>query len=234
MLHPLKEIWADFVSLVYPGICAACNNTLMKNEQSICTHCMFHLPKTNYHFANDNPVNKLFWGRININAAASLYLYTKGGKVQNLVHSLKYRGQTEIGKVVGEMYGYELQKSEDFKNIDFIIPVPLHKKKLRKRGYNQSDFFALGLSKSLGVTVDRDNIIRKEDSSTQTKRSRYARWENVNNLFEILDSAKLGNKHILLVDDVITTGSTLEACASEILKIPNTKVSVATIAYAYT
>ena len=233
MLHPVKEIFTDFISLVYPGICAACNNALLKNEQSICTHCMFHLPKTNYHLNNDNPVNKLFWGRVNINAAASFYLYTKGGKVQNLIHSLKYNGQTDVGTVAGEWYGYELQSSEEFKNIDLIVPVPLHKKRLKKRGYNQSDFFALGLSKSLAVIVESNNMIRKENSSTQTKRSRYARWTNVSDLFEVSEPAKFENKHILLVDDVVTTGSTLEACAGEILKIANTKVSIATIAYAH-
>lgn len=175
---------------------------------------------------------KMFWGRVGIQAAASCFLFTKGSGVQKLVHQLKYSGQTEVGRVLGRLYGSELKLSPLFAGIDVIAPVPLHPDKLKKRGYNQCDFFAEGLSESLGVPADLNNVQRVIATGSQTRRSRFERWKNVEYVFSAQQPLKLEGKHILLVDDVVTTGSTLEACAQQLLKIPGARVSIATIACA--
>lgn len=222
----------DFISLIFPEVCVSCGKSLAKNEYCICTLCLYHLPVTNYHKQADNPVSKLFWGRANIHSAAAFYSFGKGSKVQHLVHQLKYRGRKEIGVTVGKLYGKELLTSDLFKSIDVILPIPLHIKKKRKRGYNQSDLFAEGLSESMNIEYKTNVLARVTASSTQTKKSRFNRWKNVESIFEVKKPELLERKHILLVDDVVTTGSTLEACAQTILKIPDTKVSIAAIAYA--
>lgn len=222
----------DFISLIYPQNCASCGNSLFKHEECLCTFCRYHLPKTNFHLQTGNPVEKLFWGRADIFSAAAYYAFGKGGKVQHLIHQLKYNGKKEIGFTVGKLYGYELKQSGKYESVDTIIPVPLHEKKKKKRGYNQSEYFAEGLSKSLNVAADTVSLLRVYESETQTKKSRFSRWQNVETIFQVVEPKKLENKHILLVDDVVTTGSTLEACALTLLQIPNVKVSVATIAFA--
>ncbi len=222
----------DFISLIFPQICVSCGKSLYKNEQSICTHCAYHLPKTNYHTDNANPVAKIFWGRTNIFSASAYYNFGKGGKVQHLVHQLKYRGQKDIGITIGKFYGHDLRKSEAFNTINTIIPVPLHPKKKKKRGYNQSEFFATGLSQSMNVATDFTTLYREFESETQTKKSRFNRWKNVETVFRLKNPEALQGQHILLVDDVITTGATLEACAQMLLQIPDVKVSIATIAFA--
>ena len=192
----------------------------------------FHLPKTNFHLDNDNPVAKIFWGRVSIHSAAAFYAFNKGGKVQHLVHQLKYKGRQEVGVSVGKLYGYELMQSDYFKTVNTIIPVPLHPKKQKKRGYNQSDCFAQGLSKSMKVEVDYKTLYRAFESETQTKKSRFNRWKNVETIFQLRDLNTLQGKHVLLVDDVITTGATFEACAQTLLQVPDIKVSIAAMAYA--
>ena len=220
----------DFFNLIFPKLCCACNNTLLKNEEIVCLNCVINLPKTNFHQDKENPVNKVFWGRVDVEMATSFYAFSKKSKVQNLLHNLKYRGVKEVGSVIGELFGFELNESDYYKDIDFIIPVPLHKNKLKKRGYNQSEWIAKGLSKSMKIPVNTISLYRKSDSETQTKKTRYNRWENVGDIFGLLDDS-LNGKKILLVDDVVTTGATIEACA-QILKKKNCKVLVATIAYA--
>ncbi|HEY8929011.1 MAG TPA: phosphoribosyltransferase family protein [Mucilaginibacter sp.] len=222
----------DFVSLLFPELCAACKESLMANEEIICMDCRFNLPYTNFHLPADNVVAQQFWGKINVQAAFALFYFTKGGKVQNLLHQLKYNGQQEVGKLMGKMAGEQLLKNEIFNSADYIIPVPLHQKRLRERGYNQSECFAEGLAVKLNTTVEVGNLVRQRATSTQTRRSRFARFENMQEVFAVINPEKLKDKHVLLVDDVITTGSTLEACGSELLKIPGLKLSIATIAYA--
>ena len=220
----------DFVSLVYPQICMSCGKNLFKKEICICTYCKYHLPKTNFHLEEDNPVSRLFWGKVNIHSAASYYYFNKGSKVQRLIHQLKYKGQKAVGAAIGEFYGFELKESYLFAGVDTIIPVPLHPKKQRKRGYNQSEFFAMGLSKGMGIKHEPGILYRSFNSKTQTNRTRFNRWENVKSIFKLSGTNDLTGKHILLVDDVVTTGSTLECCAEVLLNIQGTKVSVATIA----
>lgn len=221
----------DFFNLIFPRLCSACEQTLLKTENVICTKCLVTLPKTDYHLDKENPINKVFWGRVNIEIAASFYHFSKGSRVQQLLHQLKYKGGEEVGEVIGLHYGFELKTSEYFKNVDYIIPIPLHKNKLKKRGYNQSESLARGLSKSMKVPVNITDLFRKVDSSTQTKKTRYKRWENVGEIFGVIENHNLKDKTILLVDDVVTTGATIEASAQVLIK-QNCKVLVATIACA--
>lgn len=222
----------DFISLFYPNNCVACQNALFRNEHTICTSCLFHLPKTEYHYEKDNPISRIFWGRTEIEIAASYCFFVKAGKVQHLIHQLKYKGKKEIGILIGEIYGKELLKSEYFQNVDVIIPVPLHPKKEKKRGYNQSEMFGIGLSSSMQIPLDKTTLIRTYASETQTKKSRFKRWENVKEIFDLQNADLLENKHILLIDDVITTGATIEACANMLRKIKNVKISIVSIAAA--
>ncbi len=220
----------DFFSLLYPRLCLGCNKNLQKNEHLICMQCDYHLPKTNFHLIPGNPVEQVFWGKIELHAATSLYFFHKAGKVQRIIHELKYNGNKAVGIFLGKKLGLEIKDHPNFKDVDVLIPVPLHPKKLRSRGYNQSEVFAQGLAQVLGVDVDRSSLFRNRFTETQTKKSRFDRWKNVSEKFSIADNNNLNGKHVLLVDDVLTTGSTLEACAQSILKAGDVKLSIATIA----
>ena len=222
----------DFVSLLFPELCPACGNGLIASEQLICTDCRYHLPYTNFHLQDDNIVARQFWGKLNIEAAYALYYFAKGGKVQNLMHHFKYKGVYRIGNLLGNIAGEQLMRTDAFANADYIIPVPLHKSRLKQRGYNQSKCFADGLAQKLAAKVTENNLVRIKATETQTHRSRFVRFENMQEVFKVVNPKKLENKHVLLVDDIVTTGSTLEACGIELLKIPGLKLSIATIAYA--
>jgi ComF family protein len=223
---------ADFISLLFPQLCSACGESLVANEKLICTDCLYNLPFTNFHLQPDNIVAQQFWGKINLQAAYALYYFAKGGKVQNLMHHFKYKDMHQIGNLLGSIAGGQLAKNDVFNSVDFIIPVPLHKSRLKQRGYNQSACFADGLAQKLNGTVEINNLVRIRATETQTHRSRFARFENMQEVFTVNDPAKLVDKHVLLVDDVVTTGSTLEACGIQLLNIPGLKLSIATIAYA--
>ncbi len=225
-------LFDDFISLIFPQVCNSCGKLLFKNEEIICTKCLYKLPKTNFHKNNDNPVMQIFWGRIELHSAAAFLNFTKSGKVQRLIHQLKYKSKTEVGVLLGELYGKDLKKADLYKSIDVVIPVPLHWKKQKKRGFNQSDVFGRGIAKSMNIKLDTKSLIRNVDTATQTKKTREQRWENVRDVFELKNGKQLEDKHILLIDDVITTGSTMEASANTLLTIPGVKVSVATIAFA--
>ena len=204
----------------------------MAGENVICTDCRFTLPFTNFHLQPDNIVARQFWGKVDLQGAYALYYFAKGGKVQNLMHHFKYKGMQEIGVLLGNIAGEQLVKNNIFNSVDVIIPVPLHKNRLKERGYNQSTCFANGLAQKLNAAVDDDNLVRVKSTETQTHKSRFSRFENMQEVFKIINPEKLIGKHILLVDDVVTTGSTLEACSLQLLKIEGLKLSIATIAYA--
>ena len=228
----LYDLWDDFISLLFPRLCYGCGNHLLRNEHLICTGCYVIIPRTNYHLLPDNPVAQLFWGRCRIENAAAFSYYNKGSRIRNLIHNLKYKGANELGPALGRIYGSSLASSDFVKSVDMIIPVPLHPARQRSRGYNQSELIAAGLAEALSLPVDTSILSRKKMSATQTRRSRYERWTNVEGIFQVNQGELLSGKHILLVDDVITTGSTIEACVNELLKIEGVKVSVAAMAYA--
>jgi ComF family protein len=223
---------ADFISLLFPELCQACSANLVAGEDLICTDCRYNLPFTNFHLKPDNLVAQQFWGKIHIEAGYAMCYFTKGGKMQHLMHQFKYRGVKKIGILLGNIAGSQLAQSSVFKNVDVIVPVPLHKSRLRKRGYNQAACFAEGISEKLNIPVIENNLVRERATETQTHRSRFSRFENMQEVFTIKNSEALKNQHVLLVDDVVTTGSTLEACGTELLKIEGLKLSIATIAYA--
>lgn len=232
-LKPLFLAWFnDFINLFYPRICEGCGNYLFHNEETICTRCIFQLPKTNFHLDKNNPVAIIFWGRVKIEYATSFYTYSKGSRFQKLIHKLKYHNKKQIGFELGKHLGYCLKDSEFFKDIDLIIPVPLHPKKEKIRGYNQSAIIAKGIGNTMQKPIETNNLVRWVHSETQTRKNKLERWQNVDNIFKIIDPNNLKNKHILLVDDVVTTGSTLESCAHALLEAEGVKISIATLAYA--
>jgi ComF family protein len=232
IMHQMGVLFNDFLGLIYPNLCLCCENSLMKQENFICSQCEVQLPRSHFHLVEGNPVEQLFWGRVAIVKASSYFIYKKGSRYQRLMQHLKYKGLREIGVELGRMYGAELQQNSFFDDVEVLIPVPLHPKKERKRGYNQSAAIAEGLASSLQKQVNIGNLYRKQYNESQTRRGRYERWENVSDLFDIIDPGAFEGRHVLLVDDVVTTGSTLEACANALLKCNNTKVSIATLAYA--
>ncbi len=232
VFHDLLMAWGDFVNLFYPKLCQVCSQILLRNEQVICTSCLYHMPKTNFHLEQHNPVSILFWGRVRIEYATSYFVFSKGSKYQKLIHKLKYHRRPDIGIELGKHFGVRLRESNFFKDIDCIIPVPLHVKKQKIRGYNQAEMIAEGLAESMNLRLNTNNLYRSVYTESQTRKTKLERWENVNRIFKLHNSSQLEGKHILLVDDVVTTGSTLEACAQCILEAKNSKVSIATLAYA--
>ena len=221
----------DILNFIFPRNCITCSHLLTDNEHIICSECYYAIPRTNFHKDPENPVLQLFWGRISICNATSFFYFNKGSRFQKLIHSLKYEGRSNIGIEAGKMFGAEIRDSV-FNTVDIAAPVPLHRKKLRKRGYNQSEMIATGICKSLGIPLVADLLERTEFTDTQTRRSRYDRFTNVTGSFRLNESYDFRDKHVLLVDDVVTTGSTLEACAEVLLEGGYTKVSVATLAVA--
>ncbi|MBU0764203.1 MAG: ComF family protein [Bacteroidetes bacterium] len=222
----------DFIGLIYPNICASCGNTLMRNEKVICTICLYELPRTRFHDDPENPVSQTFWGRVKVEGATSFFFFTKGSKFRKLIHKLKYKGQKEIGFELGRHFGAELAQSESFGKSDVLIPVPLHPKREKKRGYNQSEWIARGMAETMKIPVDTVSVYRNIANVTQTTKTRFDRWDNVADIFSVRNAENLKGKHIILVDDVVTTGSTLEACAATILQAGNVRVSIATIGFA--
>ena len=231
-MNYLYDLWDDFISLLFPRKCYACGSHLVRNESLICTECYVIIPRTNYHTLIDNPVAQLFWGRCMIEKAAAFSYYNKGSRIRKLIHNLKYKGIRELGYELGRIYGLSLDSSGFMDDIDLIIPVPLHPEKKQIRGYNQSEIISFGIADATHLPVEVNSLVRTVVSATQTKRSRYERWTNVEGIFEVIDPQAIMRKHVLLVDDVITTGSTIESCVNELLKTEGVKVSVVALAFA--
>ncbi len=223
---------SDFLELFFPQYCLTCSEPLVKGEDLVCTACGYALPQTTYHQELDNVVAQKFYGRVPIRYALALYKFRKAGKVQTLLHYLKYKHKPTLGKVLGRRYGTILKEAYLDKNFDLIIPVPLHSSKLRQRGYNQSDYFAQGLAEVLNVPWSNQCLKRTRATLTQTRKSQLERFKNVEGAFYITDATVVCAKHLLLVDDVITTGATLEACSAVLLAAGSREISVAAIAVA--
>ncbi len=226
----LGNLIIDFFSLFFPRACNACGKTLARGEECICTYCLFHLPHTHFSMHKENRVTEIFWGRVSIETGSALFFFQKGGKVQKLIHRFKYKGFRDIGRFLGTIHGGELKKSVFYQGLDLVVPVPLHPNKVRKRGFNQSEVYGEGIAHSLNIPLVSKALLRTIPTASQTRKTRFRRWENVESVFHIPDSGVFENKNILLVDDVLTTGSTLEACAQKLLEIKGARVWLATIA----
>ena len=231
-MTPLKNILADAWHLFYPHICTGCGSDLINKDNLLCINCIDELPHTDFALHENNPIEKIFTGRIKIRAAHSEFYFSKGQLVQQLIHLLKYKSDKEIGYYLGEIMGNSLLKGSRFSNIDYLIPLPLYPDKEFKRGYNQAEVICQGTSKSTQIPVMVNNVVRQRPTETQTRKHRTERWQNVDGSFIIKNPAALTGKNVLLIDDVITTGATLEACGQVILQIPGTSVSFASLAHA--
>ena len=230
-LNSIKGVFNDLTDLFYPRLCPGCENVLRRNEKILCLNCMFNMPKTDHFEERENPLEKVFWGRLPLNWAAALYNFRKKGIVQNLVHNIKYRGQKEAAEFAGKQFAQELTNSELDKP-GIIIPVPLHKRKLKQRGFNQSYHFGLGISKELQIPINDDILVRKIHTGTQTRKNRFERWKNVGHIFALQKSRLIENRHVLLIDDIVTSGATIEASGLKILEADGVSLSVGVIGQA--
>ncbi|WP_233702678.1 ComF family protein [Hyunsoonleella flava] len=220
------------INLLFPKVCYACSNYLSDNEATICINCRHDLPVTEFHFNDDDTVKKVLRGRAKIEHATALFRFEKKGPVQQLIHGLKYRGYEPIGELLGDWLGGELSEVEAYQTIDMVIPVPMHPKKLKKRGYNQVAKFGQQIAKALHAEYVDDVLVKISNTKSQTTKGRLARWNNSNEIFAVKNIIKIENKHVLLVDDIITTGATLEACSSALSQAKVIKISIATMAIA--
>jgi len=225
--------WLDSIlNLFYPRVCAACGESLLKDEETVCLKCRYTLPRTGYERYPDNPLAQTFYGRVNIHAVTACYFFAKSGKVQHLIHQLKYKGNKDAGVFLGKQLGESLKDAPLFQGIDVIIPVPLHPRRERQRGYNQSLIIAQGISEVTGIPVGNQYLFRTKYNETQTRKTAEERYNNVKGIFELRRQEELKGKHVLLVDDVLTTGATLESCAHQLESVPGITISIAAAACA--
>ncbi len=230
----MLSFFHSFLSLIYPNSCEACGVQLVAGEHVLCTTCKYKLPRTRYWLQKGNPVEQVFWGRVQVENACSLFFMGKGSKYRKLLHKLKYKNRPQVGVELGSLLGAELQQSPLYEDIDVVVSIPLHAKRLRARGYNQSEKIAKGIAQSFGKPMLANVVYRQRHNETQTRKSREERMKNVEDVFAVYPDkvTELDGKHILLVDDVLTTGATLEACITATLRAVNCKISVATLAAA--
>ena len=228
----VQKIFANTLHLFYPHVCTGCGSDLIQKDNLLCLKCINNLPHTNFAMHANNPIEKIFWGRLPLVAAHSEFYFAKSSLIQHLIHLLKYDGNREIGIYLGELMGKSLQNSNRFRNIDFLIPLPLFPEKERKRGYNQAAVICEGMSNTMGIPILYDVVLRQKFTETQTKKHRTERWENVSESFTVNEGEKLKGKNVLLVDDVVTTGATFEACGNALLKIDGLQISIAALAQA--
>jgi ComF family protein len=225
-------MFESIINLFFPKVCSGCSSFLVSNENVICTVCRHDIPLTNHHLNPENDAFKKFYGRIPVIHTSALFYFHKKGIVQELIHNLKYKGHEEIGTILGEWYAEDLMNIELLESVDEIIPVPLHPKKLKERGYNQVTAFGTALSTSLNLVFNDSLLIRNVYSKTQSKKNLLGRTEGIETIFDVSFTEKDHHKHFLLIDDVITTGATLEACSRALLKIPGAKISIVCMAMA--
>ena len=232
----MKQGWRtlgnDLLNLFWPRLCPGCTAAGMAAEALICLQCQAQLPYTGHHYTLENAFTRRFWGRLPIESGAAMLTFSKGGRVQHLLHALKYRGRQDLGVYLGRVYGNMLVRSPWFTEVQLILPVPLHPLRLRERGYNQSACLAQGLSETMGVPWSGQHLLRVQQTTTQTHKSRVGRFDNVSSAFALEKPLPLEGKRVLLVDDVLTTGATLEACGALLRQVPGVRVSLATIAMA--
>lgn len=224
-------LFNDILDMIYPRYCMGCDS-LLDSDDVVCFDCMDELPYTDFFKHDNNPIKEIFYGRIIIQHGGSLLFYTKESLTQRLIFNLKYENNHHAGKLIGILMAKELSSTDWINEIDVITPMPMHRKKQRVRGYNQATIIAQSLSDNLNIPMNEEIIIKSIHTETQTHKTREERWQSMQHVFEVKDKNALAGKHILLVDDVITTGASIEACGNKILSIENTKLSIATAAYA--
>lgn len=227
-----ENILSPFIHFFYPHTCIGCGSDIIEKENFLCLECINELPHTNFALHSNNPLEKFFWGRMPVTSGMSEFYFSKASAIQNCIHEFKYKGNIKLGLYLGRMMGKSILNSNRFSNIDLLIPLPLFTRKEFKRGFNQSSILCNGINEITNIPVMVNNVIRIKATETQTKKGRIERWENVEKSFSVADAEKLKGKHVLLVDDVITTGATIEACGSQILKVEDTKLSIASLAFA--
>lgn len=226
----LRTYWQNLLHILFPQICAGCEVVLLHQEEVLCSTCLFHLPITDFHLDKENETVRQLWGKLDVEFAVSMLRMPKSSLVENMIHKIKYKNQPDIAIYLGEVYGKLLTSCFWTKNIDLIVPVPIHPSKKRKRGYNQSAYFAKGLSQTLDIPYDDTSFIRTVASVSQTQKSRIDRYDNVDGVFSCQDRDKLRSKYILLVDDVLTTGATIAAAGITLIEQCDCRIAVATIA----
>jgi len=229
----LTDLLTNLLFLFFPKHCVICGDSLLQSEDHFCLECFLKLPRTNYHLCTENRTMERFAGKIPLTKACSYFYYEKGGVGQALVAEIKYRKNQDLGKWIGSYLAKDIVNSSSFfHDIDYLVPVPLHPKKLRQRGFNQAEIISKGISQITNIPLETKNLYRSKANPSQTKKGVYERWKNTADIFNIVDKQLFAEKHILLVDDVLTTGATLEACAVSLLNTPNIKISFLTIAIA--
>ncbi len=226
------SIFQHFVNLLFPNLCNACDEVLQNSENLVCTKCLVDLPKADIGFSNSQSLANRFLGKIEIKHVFGYYKYAKGNRVQQLLHNLKYKNKPEVGVFLGNIFGNELKSKVIDLKLDLLLAVPLHKSKLQTRGFNQSEKIANGLSQALNVPHETNLILRKKATVTQTQKTRIERYFNVKEVFEVINADKIVGKNIGLVDDVLTTGATIEVCAKAILDAGAKEVSIFVLAAA--
>lgn len=228
----VRTFFQDVLDMLYPQGCSACGGELASGEELICSHCRIKLPYTNFHLhPEDNALHQVFWGRVPLRLAVAYLTFQEKSRVQQLLHQLKYRNREDVGELLGRWYGAQLKQSPAFADIGVVVPVPLHQSKLRQRGYNQVTSFATEIAAALNIPITEKALGKNKTAQTQTKKNRQERWEAMRHLYCLQDRSLIEGKHVLLVDDVITTGATLEACAQLLLENGATAVSIVAIAY---
>jgi ComF family protein len=232
ILPSLRDLWGGVLHLLYPDLCVACQKDLPLQHSCFCLSCRLKCQPFGLDNLHENEIHFRLWGRLPIQWAAAGYHFTRKSPIQKALHQLKYHNKPDLGLVLGRELGKKILASSGFRPVDAIVPVPLHPKKERIRGYNQSAMFALGLSEVLQVPVFSRALVRKSFSGSQTTRKRMERFENTGSVFSVAQAQRLSGKHILLVDDVLTTGATIEMCGLEVLSLPGTELSLAVIAAA--
>lgn len=221
----------SLLHLFFPYTCCGCGSDLITENILFCIHCQSSMPITMFEYFESNPIEKVFWGRVQVHAAAAHLYFTSGSLVQHSLHLLKYKGRKEIGFYYGRQMGESLKRSSRFSDCEIVVPLPLFAKREKKRGYNQASLIAIGISQILEIPVLDDVVLRIKRTETQTHKNRIERWANMESTFEIRDSMKISGKHVLLIDDVVTTGASLEACTQVLLACPGVSVSIACLAY---
>jgi len=232
MFRALGGYWDGFVSLFFPSLCAGCDGVLLHQEHMLCASCSFRLPVNDHHLFRENEAVKRLKGKADAAMASAYLSFSKSSLVQALIHKLKYQKRRDIALFLGEQLGRQLAKSPFYGSVDLIVPIPIHKKKRRIRGYNQSEMIALGIAKAMNLPVDTQSFVRAVHKQSQTTQQRLERYENVENVFACIRPERLQGRHVLLVDDVLTTGATLASAIATLKEATRCKISVATLAIA--